>query len=63
MFLKGIFQQERFDRFLWYLASLIKNGRTLRNCFFKFIFVKKRLRYQHMFKTTFLQKMLITAKL
>ena len=26
------FSAERFNRFLWFFASSIKNGRTLRNC-------------------------------
>ena len=33
MFLNRVFRQERFNRFLWFLASLIKNSRTLRNCY------------------------------
>ena len=33
MFLNRVFRQEWFNRFLWFLASLIKNGRTLRKCY------------------------------
>ena len=29
---KWRFSARKIDRFLWFLASLIKNGRTLRNC-------------------------------
>ena len=31
MFLNRVFRQK--NRFLWFLASLIKNGQTLRNCY------------------------------
>ena len=33
MFLNRVFRQERFNWFLWFLASLIKNSQTLRNCY------------------------------
>ena len=33
MFLNRVFRQEWFNRFPWILASSIKNGRTLRNCY------------------------------
>ena len=33
MFFNRVFRQQRFDQFLLFLASLIKNGRTLRNYF------------------------------
>ena len=33
MFLNCVFQQEQFNRFLWFLASVIKNGGTLRTCY------------------------------
>ena len=33
MFLICVFQKERFNRFLWVLASLIKNNGTLRKCY------------------------------
>ena len=33
MFLNRVFQQEPFNRFLCFLASLIKNDRTLRICY------------------------------
>ena len=59
-----VFRLEGFDRFLLFLASLIKNSRTLRNCYL-FSCIKKRIkrfRYRHMSKTTFLQKMSITSK-
>ena len=32
--LNRVFRQERFNRFLWFLVSLIKNSRTLRTCYF-----------------------------
>ena len=50
MFLNRIFRQERFNWFLWFSASLIKNSATLRHSYWD------RLRYWHMIKTTFLQK-------
>ena len=33
MFLICVFQNERFNRFLWFLASLINNNGTLRKCY------------------------------
>ena len=33
MFLNRVFRKEWFNRFPWFLASLIKNGRTLRKCY------------------------------
>ena len=33
MFLNRVFRQEWFNRFPWFLASLITNGRTLRKCY------------------------------
>ena len=33
MFLNRVFRQEWFNRSPWFLASLIKNGRTLRKCY------------------------------
>ena len=33
MVLNRVFRQERFNKFLWFLASLIKNCRTLRKCY------------------------------
>ena len=32
MFLNRVFRQKWFNRFLWFLAYLIKTARTLRNC-------------------------------
>ena len=33
LFLNPVFRQEWFNRFPWFLAFLIKNGRTLRKCY------------------------------
>ena len=55
VFVNRVFWQERFDRFLLFLASLIRNGRTLRNCYW-FSFRYKNVRYigicykQHFYK-------------
>ena len=60
--LNRVFRQEKFIRFLWFLVSLIKNSRTLRNCYlfsgrFKTLWdIGMRL------KPHFLQKMSITLK-
>ena len=40
MFLNCVFQQEQFNRFLWFLASVIKNGGTLTTCYFHFLVQK-----------------------
>ena len=41
MFLNRVFRQGRFNRFLWFLASLIKNSRTLRKCYLSSFRYKK----------------------
>ena len=56
MFLNRVFRQEWFNRFPWFFASLLKNGGTLRKCYL-FYCSHERLRYRHLFKTTFVQKM------
>ena len=33
LFLNRVFRQAWFNRFLWFVASIIKNGRTLRKCY------------------------------
>ena len=40
MVLNCVFQQEQFNRFLWFLASVIKNGGTLTTCYFHFLVQK-----------------------
>ena len=37
MFLNHVFRQEWFNRFPWFVVSLIKNGRTLRKCYICFL--------------------------
>ena len=61
MFLNRVFRQEWFNRFLWFLASLIKNDSTLRN-FDLFSCRCKSARNRHIFKIAFLQRMLTTSK-
>ena len=52
-FLNRVFRQERFNRFLYFLAPLTRNSATLGKCYLFSCRFKKRLRNRHMFKTTF----------
>ena len=60
--LNRVFRQERFNRFLWFLASLIKNSRTLRNCYLSSCRYKNLWDIGMRLKPHFLQKMSITLK-
>ena len=62
MFFNRVFQQERFNRLLRLLGSLIKNGVTLTKCHLFSCGCKKCVRYWHLFRTAFLQKIKVTSK-
>ena len=49
LFLSLVFQQERFNWFLWFWASLIKNGGTWRKCYLFSCRNKKFLRCWHFY--------------
>ena len=62
MFLNRVFRQEQFSRFLWFLASLIKNVGTLRKCFLFYCKNKNVWGVGMYLKTVRLQKIPITSK-
>ena len=61
MFLNRVFRQEWFNRFLWLLVSLVRTVELWGDVIYSLIGIKM-LRYRHMFKTAFLQKMSIISK-